>query len=116
MNANIDVWKRLSRSNRVISLVNAKHLLPHEARAMMYVIARMNMIVNKSDRVFITDIDEMEVIDLGTHFYRSLQAVRDIAGKFGCSVHVSDYIVYAGKEDIVIHLAKLDNTNNEKLE
>lgn len=116
MTINANVWKRLARSNRLVSLVNAKHLLPNEARAMSYIIARVNMMVPQKDRIFITDDTPMNTIDIGPKYYDSLRILREIALNHLCDVHIANFVVYAGNEEIMLHLAKLDNTKPQRLE
>jgi hypothetical protein len=108
------IWKKLAKSNRVITLADAKHLLPSEWRAMVHLIARLNTHLRKEDRVYVHENVHMESIHVGGLLYKSLSNVGKMIEEYSCSVHIYDYCVYAGNKDIVVHLAKLDGTNFHK--
>ena len=105
------IWKKLSKSNRIISLADAKHLLPSEWRAMVHLIARLNAHLQREDRVYIQENADIDSIHMGRMLYKSLTNVSSMIEKHNCSIHIYDYCVYAGNKDIVVHLAKLDGTH-----
>lgn len=109
---NIAAWKRLSRSSRVVQLVNASHLVKSDIRAMMFIVGRLNMLLKKNDRVYIPETTHDDSVSLGAAFYQCLQHMQNHAAEYDCAIHIHKYTVYAAKKDIVLHLASLDKTNN----
>ena len=105
------IWKKLSKSNRVIMLADATHLLPSEWRAMVYLIAKLNTHLSKEERVYVYEDSHMESIHIGGLLYKSLLNVGRLIEEHDCAIHICNYCVYAGNKNVVVHLTKLDGTN-----
>ena len=105
------IWKKLAKSNRVILLADATHLLPSEWRAMLHIIIRLNTHLPKDERVYVNEEGHMESIHIGGLLYKSLTNIGRLINEHECAIHIYDYCVYAGNKDIMVHLTKLDGTN-----
>ena len=105
------IWKRLAKSNRVILLADATHLLPSEWRATVHIITRLNTHLSKEERVYMNEEGHMESVHIGGLLYKSLANIERLLNIYDCAIHIYDYCVYAGSKDIVVHLTKLDGTN-----
>lgn len=109
---NAAAWKRLGNSERVIVLASASHLAQSDVRASMYLIGRLNMIMKKSQRVYVPENTHDTGIMIGAALYECLKHVRELAQEFSCDVHIRSHVVYAANKHVVLHLASVDKTNN----
>ena len=105
------IWKKLAKSNRVIMLADATHLLPSEWRAMVHLIAKLNTHLPKEERVYVHEDSHMESIHIGGLLYKILLHVGKSIEEHDCAIHIYNYCVYAGNKNVVVHLTKLDGTN-----
>lgn len=95
-------WKRVAASDRILIIADGKKLNFNPWRLGLYLLMKMNKYLPREQRIHVTDTDETTSIRLHHHLYNVLEAVNDIAKRYGCMIHFSRDVVYVGS---IVHLS-----------
>jgi hypothetical protein len=97
-------WARVSRSNRIIHLVNGAEI-QNQWRGYCFVLMKINRLLPKTERIHITDMwGQLEIQQAMIQVSLKLKA---IANKHNCDVHVEQFNVYVGLRAHMEHMYKL---------
>jgi hypothetical protein len=101
-------WKRVATSSRILIIADGKKLNFNQWRSALYLLMKMNKYLPREQRVHVTDMDETTTIKLHHHLYEVLEAVNDIARRYGCMIHFSRDVVYVGSIAHLSHFIRLE--------
>ena len=101
-----DMWCRVAKSNMIITMANAKHIM-HTWRRAMFIIMRLQEMIALHPRVYIPDTTPMDDTKMNILMYTVIDKTNDSVNPLGCTVHYHDGIVYCGSTAVMAHVVKL---------
>ncbi len=106
-------WDAVAKSSMIVTMANGKHIRQGWRRA-MYVIMRLQEMVELPTRVYIPDTTNMDDIKMHILMYTVIDQVNTEARRHKCRVYHHDGIVYCGHHEVIDHIALLSNQTKEE--